>query len=104
MESSSWSLPYSAFRPTSSTSWRCFSTRRFLKYATRSFLIEASPSLLPGFEAADGRPSPSAGGAVDALGRPAPPRTVNENVRQHACTDDATSPLDRQGRRVAPQT
>src|SRR5687767_11076239 len=40
MESSSWSFTYSAVRPTSSESWRCFSTRRFLNCATRSFLIE----------------------------------------------------------------
>src|SRR5439155_155422 len=42
IESSSWSLPYSAVRPTSSASWRCFSSKRFLKYASRSFRIGTS--------------------------------------------------------------
>src|SRR5215813_10050995 len=42
MESSSASFPYKAVRPTSSVSCRCFSTRRFLKYARRSLRIAAS--------------------------------------------------------------
>jgi hypothetical protein len=40
-------LPYSTFFPTSSTSWRCFSSSFFLNWASRSFFIAVSSATRP---------------------------------------------------------
>src|SRR5881628_3671419 len=87
IESSSWSFPYSAVRPTSSVSCRCFSMSRFLKYASRSFRIWTSfPTTMARTQETDA--STRLGGA------------------QHlhaAGTNRGSRRVERQHRRVAPQ-
>src|SRR5919108_2361695 len=83
MESSSWSFTYSAVRPTSSDSWRCFSTRRFLNCATRSFRIELSP------------PTPRRGEF--------PYASTQRERAQDARAPTMSHAVDRNGRRVAPE-
>src|SRR5262245_13206097 len=87
IESSSASLPYKAVRPTSSVSWRCFSTSCFLKYASRSLRIWAS------FRTKRARTQVSNA-------------SMHSGSAQHEPRPQQARPsriVERQGRRVAPE-